>query len=244
MVLNGIITIKIGLISLESKRRITFFIFTTRKIKGNDCAFLAGDGSMNGVITALIIALCIILAFFWAPIVVVIFDRSSELAQPLRLSDNSVNAGYVTGYAADLGKIGETEVSIPTPESKKMGAVTFRLSLNSYRSFFISDMSIDLDTITVIFVSPFGSETLLQKSSRPMIKPGWTITKKTGILPFEYADQDNILEPYESFEILAYPSTPLPPIARFLILIQLPDKNQIFIARSVPDTITQVMSLN
>lgn len=198
---------------------------------------------MNGVITALIIALCIILAFFWAPIVVVIFDRSSELAQPLRLSDNSVNAGYVTGYAADLGKIGETEVSNSIPESQKMGAVTFRLSLNSYRSFFMSDMSIDLDQTTMTFVSSSRSETLLQKSSRPMIKPGWTITKKTGILPFEYADQDNILEPYESFEILVYPSTPLPPMSRFLILIHLPDKNQIFISRSVPATITPVMGL-
>jgi hypothetical protein len=199
---------------------------------------------MNGVITALIIALSIILSFYWAPIVGVVFDGSLDFAQPLRMSDNSVNAGYVTGYAADLGKIGDTEVSNSIPESQKMGAVTFRLSLNSYRAFFMSDMSIDIDKITVIFVSPSGSETLLQNSRRPMIKPGWTITKKTGILPFEYADQDNILEPYESYEILVYPSTPLSPMSRFLILIHLPDKNQIFISRSVPATITPVMGLN
>ncbi|HUT38215.1 MAG TPA: hypothetical protein VMW77_02820 [Methanoregula sp.] len=199
---------------------------------------------MRSVITALIITLAVILLFYWAPIVGIVFDESVALAQPLRVSDNSVNIGYVTGYAADFSKIGGTEISNPIPDSQKMGAVTFRMALNSYHTFFRSDMSIDLDKITVNFVSPSGSETLLQKSSRPMIKPGWTITKKTGVLPYEYADQDNILEPYESYEILVYPSTPLPPMSQFLIFIRLQDKNQIFITRSVPETITQVMSLN
>jgi hypothetical protein len=198
---------------------------------------------MRGVITALIIALTVILLFYWAPVVGVLYDGSLSLAHPLRIPDNSVNVEYVTGYAADLGKIGDTEVSNPIPESQKIGAVTFRMALNSYRAFFRSDMSIDLDKITMTFVSPSGSETLLQKSSRLIIKPGWTITKKTGILPFEHANQDNILEPYESFEILVYPSTPLPPMSRFLILIQLPDKNQIFISRSVPETITPAIGL-
>jgi hypothetical protein len=199
---------------------------------------------MNGVITALIIALSIILSFYWAPIVGVVFDGSLDFAQPLKMSDNSVNAGYVTGYAADLGKIGDTEVSNSIPEPQKMGAVTFRLSLNSYRALFRSDMSIDLDQTTMTFVSPSMSETLLQSSSRPMVKPGWTISKKTGILPFEYANQNDILEPYESFEILVFPSTPLPPMSRFLILIQLTNNNQIFISRSVPETITPEMGLN
>jgi hypothetical protein len=68
--------------------------------------------------------------------------------------------------------------------------------------------------------------------------------KKKGILPIEYADQDTLLEPYESFEILVYPSTPLPPMSRFLILIQFPDNNKIFLPRSVPATISPVMYLN
>jgi hypothetical protein len=199
---------------------------------------------MRGVITALILALIFILLFYWAPILGVLFDGSLALAQPLRIPDNSVNVEYVTGYAADFSKIGDTEIRNPFPDSQKMGAVTFRMTLNPFHTFFRSDMSIDLDQTTMTFVSLSGSETLLQSSSRPMVRHGWTITKKTGILPFEYNNQDNILEPYESFEILVYPSTPLPPMARFLILIQLPDKNQIFITRSVPDTITEVMSLN
>ena len=198
---------------------------------------------MNGVIAALIIALSVILAFFWAPIVGLVFEGKLDFSQPLRISDNSVNIAYVTGYAADLGQISGTAVSNPTPDSQKMGAVSFRMSLNSYRAIVTSGMSIDLDKTTMTFTTQYGSETLLQQSSRPMIKPGWTITKKTGILPFEYADQDNILEPHESFEILVYPSTPLPPMSRFLILIHLPDKNQIFIPRSVPATITPVMGL-
>jgi len=85
---------------------------------------------------------------------------------------------------------------------------------------------------------------LIQQPGRPMKKPAWTIAKKTGILSFENNNQDNVLEPYESFEILVLPSIPLPPKSRFLILITLPDDNQIFISRSVPETITPVMSLD
>ena len=48
---------------------------------------------MNGVIVALIIALAFILTFFWAPIVGVIAAGNLNLAQPLRIPDNSVNAG-------------------------------------------------------------------------------------------------------------------------------------------------------
>jgi hypothetical protein len=209
-----------------------------------DCAFPAGDGTMNEVITALIIALSFILVFFWVPIVGVFADGSLALAQPLIVSDNSVNAGYVTGYSADSGRIGDTEINISRPDSRKMGAVSFRMSLNTYRAFFRNDMSIDIDKITVIFVSSSGSETLIQKNSRPITMPGWTVIKKKGILPIEQADEDTILEPYESFEILVCPSTPLLPMSRFLILIQLPDNNKIFLSRSVPETISPVMILN
>jgi len=199
---------------------------------------------MNGVITALIIALCFILVFFWVPIVGVFYDGSLALAQPLIVSDNSVNAGYVTGYSAYLGRIGDTEINMSRPDARKMGAVSFRMALNSYRAFFRNQMSIDIDKITVIFVSPYGSETLVQKTGRPITMPGWTVIKKEGILPIEQADEDTILEPYESFEILVRPSTPLPPMSRFLILIQLPDNNKIFLSRSVPETISPVMILN
>ncbi len=199
---------------------------------------------MNGVITALIIALAFILTFFWAPIVGVFTGGSLDLAQPLRMADNSVNAGYVSGYAADQDIISDTRVSVTRPDAQKMGAVSFRMSFNSYRAFFNNDMNIDIDSITVIFVSPYGSETLVQKPGRPFTKPGWTVTNKRGILPIEYADDDNILEPYESFEILVYPTTPLPPLSQFLILIQLPDNNKIFLPRTVPGTIYPVMFLN
>ena len=199
---------------------------------------------MNGVISALIIALSVILVFFWAPFVGLVFEGNLDFTQPIRMSDNSMNIAYVKGYAADLGTISDTEISNPPSDSQKMGAVSFRMSLNSYRALVTSGMSIDLDQTTMIFTSQFGSETLLQQSSRPMKKPGWTIAKKTGILSFEDYDQDNILEPYESFEILVLPSNPLLPMSRFLILIKLPDDNQIFISRAVPETITPVMNLD
>ena len=57
---------------------------------------------MNQVITALIIALSFILIFFWAPILGVVYSGSLESTHPLVMSDNSVNAGYVTGYSAEI----------------------------------------------------------------------------------------------------------------------------------------------
>jgi hypothetical protein len=221
----------------------TFFI-PTSKLTDNDRIFLDGGKSMNGVIPALIIALSVILAFFWAPIVGLVFEGKLDFAQPIRMSDNSLNIAFVKGYAADLGTISDTEISNPTSDSQKMGAVSFRMSLNSYHALVTGTTSIDLDQTTMTFTSQSGSEILIQQPGRPMKKPGWTITKKTGILSFEENDQDNILEPYESFEILVLPSTPLPPGSRFLILINLPDDNQIFISRSVPGTITPVMNLD
>lgn len=199
---------------------------------------------MNGVIVALIIALAFILTFFWAPVLGVIAKGNLNLAQPLRMSDNSVNAGYVTGYAADQDTISDTRVSVSHPDAQKMGAVSFRISLNSYLAFFKNDMRIDIDAIKVNFVSPSGSETLVQKTGRPFTKPGWTVTHKRGILPIEYADEDNILEPFESFEILVYPTTPLPPLSQFMILIELPDNNTIFLPRTVPGTVYPIMFLN
>jgi hypothetical protein len=221
----------------------TFFI-PTSKLTDNDSIFLGWGKSMNGVIAALIIALCVILAFFWAPFVGLVFQGNLDFADPLRMSDNSVNIEYVTGYEADPGQISGTQVINPTPDSQKMGAVSFMMSLNSYRILSTGVTSVDLDQTTITFTSQSGSEILLQQSSRPMKKPGWTISKKTGILSFENNNQDNLLEPYESFEILVLPSTPLPPVSRFLILIKLPDGNQIFISRSVPETITPVMNLD
>jgi hypothetical protein len=199
---------------------------------------------MNGVVVALLIALAFILTFFWAPIVGLFAEGSLDLEQPLRISENSLNAGYVTGYAADQGTIHDTELSVSYPDAQKMGAVSFRISFNSYRAFFRNDMNIDIDTISLNFVDQHGSETLVQKTGRPFTKPGWTVTDKRGTLPVMYADGDNILEPYESFEILVYPSTPLPPLSQFMILVQLPDGSKIFLPRTVPGTIYPVMFLN
>jgi len=199
---------------------------------------------MNGVITALIIALSFILVFFWAPILGVVFGGDLDAAHPLRMSDNSVNAGFVTGYSADQEKIGDTRLIISSRDAQKMGAVSFRMSLNSYRAFFTSDLSIDINAIKVIFVGPNGPEPLVQKTERPIQQPGWTVINKKGILPVEYADSDEILEPYESFEILVCPSKPLPPMSQFLIIVELPGSNRIFLPRSVPATISPIMSLS
>lgn len=199
---------------------------------------------MNGVIATFIIALCIILTFFWVPFVGLIYEGNLDLGQPLRIPDNSVNIEYVTGYAADLNTINTVAITNPSPGSQNLGAVSFRMSLDSYRTLGIRDMSVDLDKTIITFTDKNGSETLQQQSGGSLTKPGWSIIEKTGLLPFQSNDQDNILEPYESFKILVLPSTPLPPMSRFLVLLQMPDNRQAFFSRAVPETIIPVMSLN
>jgi len=125
---------------------------------------------MKGVITALIIALSFILVFFWAPIVGVVFGGNLDSAQSLRMSDNSVNAGYITGYAADLDKIGATQISISHPDAQKMGAVSFRISRNSYRAFFKNDMILDIDKITVNCSQPVWVGNSFTKNRSPANK--------------------------------------------------------------------------
>ncbi|MCX6696313.1 MAG: hypothetical protein NTV84_01885, partial [Methanoregula sp.] len=148
----------------------------------------------------------------------------------------------VNGYADNTGVLRNIPVENPSPDSQRLGAVQMTIHLNSVNPILDKSTGVNLDLCTVTFVSPFGREQLRMVSDRPMRKPGWTIASKTGTLPYQSADADNILEPNEQFSLFVYPSHALPPQSWFRVFVDFPNSKEIQINNVVPSTVTPVMN--
>ena len=160
-----------------------------------------------------------------------------------QLADSPVIASNVTGYADLSGILGPVQVTTPAPSPNKLGAVVMKIQLDSLRYVWKPGAGVDLDKSTVIFSSPAGREVVPRNSGQPMKKPGWAIVQKGSTIPYQGADQDNILEPNEAFVLFVYPSTPLPPSTPFTVTISMPEENALMVNRTVPVQVKPVMNL-
>jgi hypothetical protein len=124
-----------------------------------------------------------------------------------------------------------------------LGAVMMTVQLNSLRYVWKPGSGIDLDKSTVLFVSPNGREVVPKNYVQPMQKPGWTIVRKGSTIPYQNADQDNILEPNEAFVLFVYPSVPLPPSTPFTLTLNMPAEDALIVNRTVPVHVSTVMNL-
>ena len=159
------------------------------------------------------------------------------------IADSPVIASNVTGYADISGSLGPITVTNTVPNPDKLGAVKMRVQLDSLRYVWKPGAGVDLDKSTVAFISPAGREVVPMNSGLPMKKPGWAIVQKGSTIPYQGADQDNILEPNEAFVIFIYPSVPLPPLTPFTITISMPEETPLTLTRTVPVTVNPVMNL-
>jgi hypothetical protein len=117
------------------------------------------------------------------------------------------------------------------------------LRLASLRLNWVPGSGDDLSRATIVIVTPEGSESLPRRSAAPFVRPGWTITRKGGVLPGTNADADEILEPNEEFSIAVSPSANLPPGTQFSVIISIPDVQPFTISRTVPSPLMPVMDL-
>jgi len=152
-----------------------------------------------------------------------------------------ITDGDIFAFEDTCGPFEGVDLVCTNPNPEKMGSlfVTVRL--------ITGDMgAIDMEKAEVVFSSVNSEEVLAMKSTRPLQRPNWTITGKSHVLPHHDADEDNILEPNELFEILIYPSVPLADYSKFTVTIKSPGGVPLKITRTVPPQIRvhRVVDLN
>jgi hypothetical protein len=205
--------------------------------------FSPDEGSMGIMVGGLAIAILLSLAMF-ALFIFPGYSGGQEVYSGLsQLADLPVIASNITGYADISGTLGPVQVTTPAPNPDKLGAVVMKIQLDSLRYVWKPGAGVDLDKSTVVFVSPSGREVIPRNSGLPMMKPGWAIVQKGSTIPYQGADQDNILEPNEAFVLFVYPSTPLPPATPFTVTISMPEETALTVNRTVPMKIKPVMNL-
>jgi hypothetical protein len=161
-------------------------------------------------------------------------DSSASLTG---LTDRLALAGKVTGYA-DL-------TTVPYYDPERLAPIGYtglqgvqldlwRASIPHIRQNGTGD---DLARATVIVTTPEWNETLPRQYTNPFPRPGWTIVSKTGLIPGTGANDNDILEPGEIFNIYLSPSENLAAGTYYTITIALPNVQPLVIERRVPSKI-------
>jgi len=137
------------------------------------------------------------------------------VAESMYVSGDALQpVGSVVGFSAVSGAPGGTMVLYPHPDPDRLGSVLLTVSL------FIGDTgAIDMGHLNVTWVTGGSSEPIHQSDTIPLVCPNWTIGKKNNMLPGHTADDDNLLEPGEQFQILVCPSQPVAPYQSFTLIL-------------------------
>lgn len=147
-------------------------------------------------------------------------------------------SGTVTGYQDLCENFDDFSLYRPDPDPTNLGAVRFTVQL------MIGDMGgVDMDRAVIVFDTKGVTERLGMQLPVRIVNPGWSIVRKLHMVPYHEADSDNILEPGEQFDIVAYPSARLPPYTNFDVSIEAEGGVPFNFKRSVPAKITRVMEL-
>ena len=137
------------------------------------------------------------------------------VAESMYLSGDALQpVGSLIGFSAVSGAPGGMMVQYPHPDPDRLGAVQLTVSL------FIGDTgAIDMDRLNVTWECGGSSEPVQKSDTIPLVCPNWTIGKKNNMLPGHSADDDNLLEPGEQFQILVCPLEPVAPYASFTLIL-------------------------
>ena len=159
------------------------------------------------------------------------------------LTDNLAVAGDVTGYADMTGTAADGQVPVSFRMHPGLSTVQLNIRLATLRLNWEPGTGDDLSQATVVMVTPAGSETLPRRTTPPLIRPGWSVVSKNGVLPGTNANANDILEPNEQFGIVVSPSANLQPGTPFSIIMMMPGIQPLKIDRMVPVPLRPVMDL-
>jgi hypothetical protein len=158
----------------------------------------------------------------------------------LKQSGDQLNVlGPVTGFPAVSWSSGGITVIREDQDPGRLGAVAMTLSL-----FIGSTGGIDMERTGVFWTGRSGTETIRMTTGTRVVCPNWTVVNKLNINPFRSADEDNILEPGETFDVFVCPSRAPAPSDPFTVVFQPPGTAIRFpVSRTVPPVITTTMQL-
>ncbi|MCU0632925.1 MAG: flagellin [Methanolinea sp.] len=104
----------------------------------------------------------------------------------------------------------------------------------------IGDLAIDINRMGITIVSP-DTDTTFTRSRNASVGPGnWTILKKYNLIPMKTADEDDILEASEIFDLLISLPEPFPPYHTFSLVFS-PEHGIPYTQKlTVPPAVTRV----
>jgi hypothetical protein len=148
--------------------------------------------------------------------------------------------GSIIGVPAIDTMQNKVLVRFPRPNRDRPGGVRM------YVSLFIGDTDgIDMDRVTVLWMTNDSVSAITQNQVQHLICPNWTITVKCNLLPGHEANADNILDPYERFDLFICPEAGVAPYQQFTVAITPPGAALPLPVRiTVPGRIQPIMVLN
>jgi hypothetical protein len=162
-----------------------------------------------------------------------IIPLSVELAER-----SMVVAGGIYGYWVQDGTAGGIPVGFPGEPRPGVDAVLVPVQL------IVGKEPLDMGSVEVA-VRYHGDTTVLTRAESGV--PGrssWAVAGKTGVIPLQDADRDDLLEEPETFQLLVVPPVPLAPGDHVTLTISEAPRMPLVIDRDIPGRVTPVTLLS
>ncbi|MDD1669964.1 MAG: hypothetical protein LUQ67_01405 [Methanomicrobiales archaeon] len=149
-----------------------------------------------------------------------------------------VVAGEVYGYWIQDGTAGGVPVSLPGGSRPEIDALSIPIQL------IVGQGPVDMGPVTVE-IRYRGAAAVLHRDETGLPGRGsWVVTGKTGVIPLQAADRDDILEEPETFLILVVPPGPLDPGDHVTVAISAPPGIPLVVDRDIPARVSPVTLLS
>jgi archaellin len=149
-----------------------------------------------------------------------------------------VVAGETYGFWVRDGTAGGIPVSFPQDPRPGVDAISVPIQL------LVGQDPIDMNSLRVAVRSRDGTTVLLRDESGRPGRSSWAVTGKTGVLPLQEADRDDLLETPETFQVLVLPPGPLEPGEQVTVTISSPPGIPLVIDRDIPARVSPVTLLS
>ena len=149
-----------------------------------------------------------------------------------------VVSGETYGYWVQDGMAGEIPVALGGESLPMIDAISVPVQL------IVGEGPLDMGSLRVAVGYGGGAETLVRDGTGRPGRSSWAVTGKAGVLPLGKADQDDLLEPPETFQIIVLPSQPLDPGGHVTITLSPPLGISLVIERQIPAHVNPVTLLS
>jgi hypothetical protein len=149
-----------------------------------------------------------------------------------------VVAGETYGYWVQDGTAGDVPVNIPPDPRPGIDAIMVPVQL------LVGGSPLDMGSLQVAVRSHAGTTVLPRDESGLPGRSSWAVAGKTGVLPLQAADDDDLLEEPETFSILVLPPGPLNPGEQVRVTLQPPLGIPLVVDRNIPAHVSPVTLLS